>query len=66
MAEALVASENVGEGGPGDLVLLPDIARERKERAEGMVVVVVGSKDIFVRDVCAAEEGSVLRKGKEW
>ena len=45
IAEALVASEKVGEGGPGDLVLLPAMVRERKERAGGMTVVRVADAD---------------------
>lgn len=45
IAEALVVSENVGEGGPGDFVLLPDIVRERNERAEGIVFVNVEGGD---------------------
>lgn len=37
MADALVASENVGDGGPGDVARFGDRARERRERARGMV-----------------------------
>jgi hypothetical protein len=37
MADAFVASENVGEGGPGDEVrLVGEIASERRERGRGM------------------------------
>ena len=39
MADALVASENVGDGGPGDFVLLAERVSERRERAAGMTVV---------------------------
>ena len=43
IADALVVSENVGDGGPGDVFLrLELMARERRERARGMVV---GGKD---------------------
>ena len=38
MAEALVASENVGDGGPGDVARFGERANERSERARGMVV----------------------------
>lgn len=39
IAEAWVASENVGEGGPGEDVRFGDIARLRKERDfRGMLV----------------------------
>ncbi len=37
MADALVVSENVGEGGPGDVGRFDEIARERNERARGML-----------------------------
>ena len=38
IADAFVASENVGEGGPGETARLGgDIARERRERARGIV-----------------------------
>ena len=36
MAEALVASEKVGEGGSEECLRLGEIASERKERAEGI------------------------------
>lgn len=37
MADALVASENVGDGGPGDEARFGDRARARNERAGGIV-----------------------------
>ena len=36
-AEGFVASEKVGEGGPGDIVRFEVIARDRRERARGIV-----------------------------
>lgn len=37
-ADGLVASEKVGEGGPGDIVRLDEIANDLRERARGIVV----------------------------
>ena len=37
MADALVVSENVGDGGPGSVRRLGAIVMERSERARGMV-----------------------------
>lgn len=36
IADALVVSENVGDGGPGEAVRLGEIASVRSERARGM------------------------------
>lgn len=38
MADALVVSENVGEGGPGEVFRRLEMVRERRERARGIVV----------------------------
>lgn len=38
IADAFVASENVGDGGPGDVVALGgEMARVRRERGRGML-----------------------------
>ena len=41
MADAFVVSEKVGEGGPGEVFLRRWMARERRERARGMLVAIV-------------------------
>lgn len=38
MADAFVVSVNVGEGGPGDATRLGEMAKERRERARGIVI----------------------------
>lgn len=38
MADAFVVSEKVGDGGPGELVRFGEMAKERSERALGMLM----------------------------